>query len=255
MLRSITGLYSESLYLFLALLKNINSLMKKCISLTAIITVVFLFSLQAQVYEKKTVHAGRSLAEVSYYLFPSFRDAKVQFKKGGELVSKLNFNLLICQMQFIDPKGDTLNLARPDDIDEIDFDSTSFFYDKGYYQVLANINGARLAVLRKVSYEPIKIGALGLRNHSGTGTEEEGSFVHKSGDKELTLNEDVDITKETTYFLIAGNGEIIKASRPGFLKMISKNSQSIKTYIKENKPDFNKESDLKKIFSFCTNVH
>jgi len=39
------------------------------------------------------------------------------------------------------------------------------------------------------------------------------------------------------------------------IKMFSKNSQSIKTYIKENKPDFNKESDLKKIFSFCTNVH
>jgi hypothetical protein len=230
----------------------VNFLMNKNIWLTAILLVSFLISLKAQVYDKKTVHAGQSLAEVSYYLFPSFRDAKVQFKKGGELVSKLNFNLLICQMQFIDPKGDTLNLARPDDIDEIDFDSTSFFYNEGYYQVLADIDGTRLAVLRKVSYEPIKIGALGLRNHSGTGTEEEGSFVHKSGDKEL--NEDVDITKETTFFLIAGNGEIIRANRSGFLKVFSKNSQSIKTYIKENKPDFNKESDLKKLFRFCTNV-
>ena len=229
--------------------------MKKYISLTAIIFITFLSSLKAQVYDRKTVHAGESLAEVSYYLFPTFRDAKVQFKKGGELVSKLNFNLLICQMQFIDPKGDTLNLTRLEDIDEIDFDSTSFFYDKGYYQVLANIDGLRLAVLRKVSYEPIKIGALGLRNHSGTGTEEEGSFVHKSGDKELTLNEDVDIIRATSFFLIAGSGEMIKANRSGFVKVFSKNGQAIKTYIKENKPDFNKESDLKKLFDVCINVH
>jgi hypothetical protein len=228
--------------------------MKKNIWLTAIILITFLSSLKAQVYDKKTVHAGQSLSEVSYYLFPSFRDAKVQFKKGGELVSKLNFNLLICQMQFIDPKGDTLNLAKLNDIDEIDFDSTSFFYNEGYYQVLADIDGTRLAVLRTVSYEPIKIGALGLRNHSGTGTEEEGSFVHKSGDKELTMNEDVDITRATSFFLIAGSGEMIKANRSGFLKVFSKNSQSVKTYIKESKPDFNKENDLKKLFRFCTNV-
>ena len=104
--------------------------MKKYISLTVIIIIAFLSSLKAQVYDKKTVHAGQSLSEVSYYLFPSFRDAKVQFKKGGELVSKLNFNLLICQMQFIDPKGDTLNLTRLEDIDEIDFDSTFFFMIK-----------------------------------------------------------------------------------------------------------------------------
>ena len=229
--------------------------MNKNIWLTAILLVSFLTLLKAQVYDKKTVHAGESLAEVSYYLFPSFRDAKVQFKKGGELVSKLNFNLLICQMQFIDPKGDTLNLTRLKDIDEIDFDSTSFFYNEGYYQVLANIDGTRLTVLRKVSYEPIKIGALGLRNQSGTGTEEEGSFVHKSGDKELVLNEDVDIIRVTSFVLIAGGGEMIKANRSGFIKLFSKNSQSITAYIKESKPDFNKESDLKKLFAFCTNVH
>ncbi len=229
--------------------------MKKYISLTAIIITAFLSSLKAQVYDRKTVHTGESLAEVSYYLFPSFRDASVKFKKGGELASKLNFNLLICQMQFIDPKGDTLNLAKPDDIEQIDFDNTSFFYKEGYYQVIEKSNVAALAVLRKASYEPIKIGALGLRNNSGTGTEEEGSFVHKAGNKELILNEDVDVTRETTFVLIAGNGDIIKANRPGFLKLFSTNSQPVKTYLKENKPDFNKESDLKKLFDFCTNVH
>jgi hypothetical protein len=229
--------------------------MKKYFFFASLLVELFFSSTQAQVYDKKTVHAGESLSEVSYYLFPSFTDASVKFKSGGELISKLNFNLLICKMQFIDPKGDTLNIAKPEDLDAIEFDSTSFFYKDGYYQVLAKNDVAALTVLRKVTYEPIKIGALGLRNHSGTGTEEEASFVHKSGNKQLTLSEDIDITKETTFFLITRNGEIIKAKRSGFLKLFSKNTQPIQTYVKENKPDFNKENDLKKLFDFCISLH
>ena len=229
--------------------------MNKSIWLTTIFLAAFLTSVNAQVYDKKTMHAGERLSEASYYLFPLFRDATVKFKKGGELVSKLNFNMLICQIQFLDPKGDTLNLARLNDIDEINFDSTTFFYDNGYYQVLAKDDIADLAVLRKVSYEPVKIGALGIRNHSGSGTEGYDSFLDNSTEKKLTLNEDVDITRESTFYLIAPNGGKTKANRAGFLKIFSKNSQPVKTYIKENKPDFNKESDLKKLFEFCTNVH
>lgn len=229
--------------------------MKKYFSLTTILILSIFSTGKAQVYDKKTMHAGESLSEVSYYLFPSFKVATVKFKNGGELVSQLNFNMLICQIQFIDPKGDTLNLAKLEDIDEIDFDSTSFFYNQGYYQVVSKSDIADLAILRKVSYEPVKIGALGLRNHSGTGTEGYGSFLDNSTEKKLTLNEDVDITRQTTFFLLTANGEKTKANRSGFLKIFSKNNQLIKTYIKESKPDFNKENDLKILFNFCTNGH
>ncbi|KAA9042157.1 hypothetical protein FW778_09115 [Ginsengibacter hankyongi] len=154
--------------------------MTKYISLTALLILSFFSSLHAQVYEKRTVHAGESLPEVSYYLFPSFTAATVKFKNGGEMVSQMNFNMLICQMQFIDPHGDTLNVAKLADIDTIAFDSVSFFYNKGYYEIVAAANGIKLAVLRKASYEPVKIGALGIRNHSGAGVEDYSSFLFKS---------------------------------------------------------------------------
>ena len=228
--------------------------MKKIIFLSAILITSFFSLLHAQVYEKKTVHAGESLSDLSYYLFPSFKDAEVKFKKGGELSAKMNFNLLICQMQFIDPHGDTLNIAKPQDIYVIDFDSSSFFYDKGYCEILETCDSIELAVLRKVTYEPIKIGALGLRNHSGTGTENYTSFLNNASEKQLTVNEDIDIEKETTFFLIPNNKEMIKATKPGFLKVFPQSSQFIQTYIKENKPVFNKESDLKKLFVFCKSL-
>ena len=42
-------------------------------------------------------------------------------------------------MQFINPKGDTLVITNPADIDSILLDSCSFIYDyrKGYFQILA----------------------------------------------------------------------------------------------------------------------
>ena len=197
-------------------------------------------------YEKRTVHAGESLPEVFYYLFPSFTAATVKFKNNGELVSQMNFNMLICQMQFIDPKGDTLNVAKLADIDAITFDSVSFFYDKGYYEIVATANAVQLAVLRKASYEAVKIGALGIRNHSGAGVEDYSSFLVEATRRKLTINEDIDITLETSFSLMAGNGDLVKANKAGFLKLFSNNDDAVKNYIQENKPNFNRENDLKK---------
>lgn len=225
--------------------------MKNYISLTVLLILPFFSSLRAQVYEKQTVHAGETLPEVSYYLFPAFRHAKVKLKQGGELVSQMNFNMLICQMQFIDAHGDTLNIAKPADIDSIAFDSSTFFYNKGYYEIVATSNTVKLAVLRKVSYEAVKIGALGIRNSSGAGVQDYASFLSQSTERKLTLNEDIDITRETSYFLIANDGELVKASKTAFLKLFPNKADAVKNYIKKDKPNFNRQDDLKKLLGFC----
>ena len=111
--------------------------MKKLVSLNAILIACFFSLAHAQVYERKTAHTGESLSQLSYYLLPSFTDTEVKLKNGGQLSAKMNFNLLICQRRFIDPHGDTLNIAKPEDINIIAFDSSSFFYNKGYYGIFA----------------------------------------------------------------------------------------------------------------------
>ncbi|MGH2648572.1 MAG: hypothetical protein ACRDE8_13430, partial [Ginsengibacter sp.] len=120
--------------------------------------------------------------------------------------------------------------------------------------ILTAADSVSLAVLRKVSYQPVKIGALGLPNHTGTGVESDTSLFVSSGEKKLSINEDVDVIKVTSYFLITPNGEMVKANKSGFLKLFSKNSQRIKIFVKETKPSFNKETDLKKLFGFCVNL-
>ena len=40
----------------------------------------------------------------------------------------MNFNMLLCDMQFIDPKGDTLEISKTEDIDSIQFKNAVFYF-------------------------------------------------------------------------------------------------------------------------------
>jgi len=69
------------------------------------------------------------------------------------------------------------------------------------------------------------------------------------------MNEDVEITSETAYFLIADSAEFNKANKTAFIKVFPEKEEDIRAYLKQNKIDFNKEADLEKLFQFCTARH
>jgi hypothetical protein len=63
-----------------------------------------------------TVPAGVEVKEIvpanEIYQFPEFLQGLVIFKDGKSAPGKLNYNRLRAEIQFIDPKGDTLSLAN-----------------------------------------------------------------------------------------------------------------------------------------------
>ncbi|SFP67588.1 hypothetical protein [Parafilimonas terrae] len=226
--------------------------MKKHFQLIAFITLYCCNSCFAQTSEKKTVKAGESLSSISYYLFPGFSDAIVKLKDGNTLKSKMNFNLTICQLEFISPQGDTLVIAEPSAVDSIYCNNEVFFFANNiYYQVIASAGAIKLAVERTASYVPVKIGALGLPDHVGSGIETYKSFFLYTGLKTLVASEDVEITVRTTYVLVTGNTQFNRANKNSFIKAFPANEQKIKTYLKQNRVSFDKAGDLEKFFLFC----
>jgi len=209
-------------------------------------------SLTAQTYEKRTIKAGENWFDYAYYLFPSFTDGTARIKDGGQLKSKMNFNMLLCQMQFINAHGDTLNIANPSEIDSIRLNNKSFFYKNGYFEILDEYGSVKLMVSRSVKYEPVKIGAMGIPSH-GTSIDSYATLRDQNDTKLLILNEDLDVVLESSYFLTKNNGDLVVASKSNFLNLFEKNKQSIEGYLKLNKPNFNKQSDLQKLFDFCNN--
>jgi len=225
--------------------------MKKYLALLLLILVFHSYSVSAQSHDRKTIKAGENLSDYIYYLFPSFTNGTVKMKHGGTSSAKLNFNMLLCQMQFLNEHGDTMSIADPLEIDSVIINDKSFFYNKGYYEILDNSSSAKLVVLRTVNYEAVKIGAKGLPSRGGD-IDSYTNIRDENETRQLVLNQDLDVVVESTYYLMSSKGEMFIASKSSFANLFEKNKEIIEGYLKSNKTNYNKEADLKKLFDICS---
>ena len=212
------------------------------------------FSAKAQTYDKMIIHNNDNLANYFTYRFPSFEEASVLFKNGGSLKNKMNFNTLLCTMQFIDPKGDTLEISKPGEIDSILFNDCTFFFRNGYFEILGTYDSVKLIVSRKASFDPVKIGAMGLPSN-GNGVEPVDSYTNNAKyvrEFQLSTNQDINVIEKTEYFLMISNNELIKANKANFLKIFTGDHKRIEIFLKATKPNFTDQNDLRKLFDFCT---
>jgi hypothetical protein len=224
----------------------------KCNTTILLIAIIILrsFNGYAQVYDRTIIHAGDSASDYYSYRFKAFSDAEVTMKDGRTMVFKMNFNMLLCEMQFVNEKGDTLVVAKPEEIATIRLHNSLFYFDKNYYEVVAASDSVRLVVLRKVSFEPVKIGPMGARVQSA-GVSEYNAIATERGRVPLHLNEDIYAEKTTTNFLVGKNGEMVVANKAAWVKMFSPDKKSFDLFIKSNKINLNKLSDLETLFTYC----
>lgn len=224
-----------------------------------IFTVLFYllsFSAEAQISETIRVKAGDDLsAAVSahgVYKFPGFIYGTVLFRDGTHTMAKMNFNVFLNDMMFIDNKGDTLAIDHAELIDSIKLDTTIFYYEKGYFQVIADYQTAKLVRQEKINYENVKKGAYGLPA-PGASIETYGtSGIQYNPAKTLVLNEDVIIKKETLYLVCYKRFRSVRANERGFLTAFPEIKKEIVDFISINKINFNKETDLEHLLEFCT---
>ena len=215
------------------------------------------FSVSSQVHDRKVVGADEKISDYFIYRFPSFEQATVLFKNGGSSTYKMNFNMLLCTMQFIDPKGDTLEISKPEDIDSIRLNNSIFFFRDGYFETIAATESVKLVVSRKARFESVKIGAMGLPSRSSA---IDNYDSYSSNDKQfntpvqLSINQNIDAYQKTEFFLTSNKGEFIKATKTNFLKIFNDDKKSIEGFLRLNKINFNKQDDLEKLFRFCTHT-
>ena len=124
----------------------------------------------AQPGKTYTIKPGENIIKVisvnEIFKYPSFVIGTVIFKDGRNVRSRLNYNSLIGQIQFIDLKGDTLSLAEEETVRYIVIGTDSFCYDKGYIELI--IDGSPIRLGKKVLFKEFeqKPGSYGLS--SGT---------------------------------------------------------------------------------------
>ncbi len=188
------------------------------------------------------------------FLFPEFQDARV-FLVGRDAKTKMNYNLLMDEMQFIDEKGDTLALKNKGDIVAIYIGKRVFKYSSvGYTEVMAMgpTGNPELAVKRTIK-------EAGRSNYEGYGTKSALSSAKNitSAGLEGRVQSYHSASQEITYqrsdlYYLNFSGKYRIANRSGFSKVFSDKKKEIENYLKQNPVDYNNEDDVVRLFNFCT---
>src|SRR5438045_3806437 len=127
----------------------------------------------AQTEETYIVKAGEILPAKTIFALLEFAEGTALLRDGTAARQRFNFNCLTGQMQFINQKGDTLDIAEPGLIKEVIVDSVIFYYDKNFLQQTFSARQFKLAKLQVLMQAPEKISG-------GYGTANEGVSVTKS---------------------------------------------------------------------------
>ncbi len=217
---------------------------------------LFCSGLFAQGADRLKIKAGgeRGFA-YKIYRYPNFVEAKVYFKSGAFGRSRMNFNLLLGEMHFIDARHDTLALSGLDKVDYIAIGADTFYYDAlnaEFLEQVASFDDAQLMVSKQYKYTAThKNAAYG--QYSATQASTSLNNIQADGRTvELSPDQYTHYIKSAKYYIKANGGDVVPATKGNFLKVFSAHKNAIQDYIKANKTDFEKEEDIKSLLSFSS---
>lgn len=198
------------------------------------------------------VKAGEDIAKAyspnGFYRFSQFIKATL-YRKNGRSGSDqlLNYNIFSGAMQFINEKGDTLDLINPSLFDSIVIDGNIFYYQDGFLELAAASKPVRLLKKTRIKLIPERRGAYGTTNSTGA-TDKIGNYTFGNSVYTISVTEDMTLKESIDWFWMDENGKLWKANKDNLLLLLPADKQeSTKTWLKQNKTSFAKEADLKKL--------
>jgi hypothetical protein len=204
------------------------------------------------------VKAGDDLAQAysshGFYRFPQFNKGTLYFKGGKKNEGQLfNYNIFSGNMQFISPKGDTLDLGGAANIDSVVFEKYAFAYNDGFMEIIARADSVILLKKIVLKTQVENIGAYGVSNATAS-IDNIKTYSNGVGVYNLVLNQDVVLIENLSWFFKDNNNNLVKASKSGLPKLLSPAGQAkADAYLKQNKVNFEKESDLLKLMQAIAN--
>lgn len=219
-------------------------------SLFAIVTLLTLQNASAQNRKTFKIQPGEKVVDMipaeDKYMYAAFTDGNVYFRQNTFSKTKLNYNFLYGEMQFIDASGDTLSLSDEETIKLIVVKNDSFIYNKGYLKLIKDYEDVK--IFNKSFFTFVnrqKIGAFG--EVSSASVETYNSISGSSYFKELVAKEILTIGKNNLYFISDKFFNVKPFNKKGLLELRPKDEEKIKAYLKTNKVDFNNPDDMVKL--------
>ena len=203
----------------------INSLFFSIAAFTSVTT-------KAQDTKIYIVNPGQTIQEVIpdtiRYSYPDFRSGIVMFPQNEAATAMVNYNLMLGEMQFIDPKGDTLYIGDPQKFDRIAVGLDTFFFNKGYLRQMAYKNKVRL--LQRQTIRMASRTTLGVFDQPAQGAATTySSFIGNTHDVTLRTNQKITFKKETYYFLMDHNQTLYPLSLKNLQMLFPKDKKVLES--------------------------
>ncbi len=224
-----------------------------------LVTTVIFFHLPTWAQsETITVSSGTDIASAlspkQLYRYSQFTSGKVYFKDGTTASGWLNLNLLLDEMQFINPAGDTLTVDNEQTIRYLTIATDSFYYQKGFLEQVAGPATTRL--LKKQSLKELdkrKIGGYGMST-STSAIANYDSYMADNTVYKLAIRGDILLAKKVDYYFGNSNQEFLPASKKNLMRLFPKHQVAISRYLQQNEVDYKNEADLLRLISFLQSL-
>ena len=195
---------------------------------------------------------GKNEVSITHYIFPDFVNAKVIFKAGMPIDTKMNYNSILQEMIYSD-KGKLMAMDNLQLVDTVLLEGRKFIpVDKVFYEVLIDGDIALCAQYTCSIIPPGQPAAYGGTSQTSAVTNY--SSLNSGGQLyELTLPTDYKLKPACLYW-IKKNGEYYRAYNLNqFPKVFPEKASEIKAWTKKYKPDYKNQGDILKLFRFCMN--
>jgi hypothetical protein len=187
------------------------------------------------------------------FLYPSFKDGTIEYKNGKLYKSRLNYNRALGTIQFITDKNDTLALANEENIKLVKIGNDVFEFNPFCVQVV-NGDRIRLSKSEKLQVSDARqIGAYGKTNTTA-GVDSYNKMYTWLGAYELSANEVLLCSKNTTFYIVTNDHELVPAGRKNILRAFASKENAVKKFIDSKNINFTREADLLELTNYISSL-
>lgn len=215
-------------------------------------------TVHAQPFPTIVVKAGTSLFHYFpvdiRYRYPEFITGKVFFLNGSQAESRLNYNLLTDEMQFIGTRGDTMNMTGKNTLDHIEIGDDQYYYDRGFLSLFAG--NASLRIARKHYFKYLgseQYGAYGTTS-AVSSIDTYSSYIGNGSVTDLVVAEDLKFRETIEYYIAVGNEKFSPLTKSSLNNLFKEQKKVIKAYLKDHDVDLTDETDLLELFHFLNDL-
>lgn len=187
----------------------------------------------------------------SAYRYPQFQKGVVSFRDQPLASADLNYNYLSGQILFVTPKGEQLELAKPETLEYIAIGTDTFYYaDKGYVEAITHFPTINLSRKETIKFNgKEKKGAYGTYSTT-TAASSINTFSDENVNQKISVDENTLYATTTLYYLSDRLNNFFPATKKNFYKFFSKDENKLSEYLKNNSVRYSREEDLRKLLEY-----